>query len=124
MGDLPSESINTPSVRKKSVNINAMILKTGLFYPRYVKLGSVIYLALIGHSFLSKYEIFCRKPLSKTSKNESKHLARFPVVLLPSNNDSWMCSCSWEDGNPPEEVIHTRGKTFQPIKRKARAKAC
>ena len=53
-----------------SLHIKAMILKTVLFYSRYVKLGSVIYPALIGNSFPSKYEIFCRKPLSKAYQNE------------------------------------------------------
>ena len=37
-----------------SLNITAMMLKSVLFYPRYVKLGSVTYPALIGHSFPSK----------------------------------------------------------------------
>ena len=41
---------------KKScfLNITAMILRTVLYYPRHVKLGSVIYPALIDHSFPSK----------------------------------------------------------------------
>ena len=34
-----------------SLNIKAMKLKTVLFYPRYVKLGPVIYSVLIGHFF-------------------------------------------------------------------------
>ena len=37
-----------------SLNIKAMILKSVLFYSLYVKFVSVIYPALIGHSFLSK----------------------------------------------------------------------
>ena len=44
-------------------------------------------------------------------KNERKQQAKFPFVLLPSNNDSWMCSCtlsSWENGiplfNPPKRT--------------------
>ena len=37
-----------------SLNIKAMILRIVLFYPRYVKLCSVIHPALIGHSFPSK----------------------------------------------------------------------
>ena len=53
---LPGESIKTSRRLKKScsLNIKAMMLKTVLFYPRYVKLGSVIYPALIGHSIPSK----------------------------------------------------------------------
>ena len=46
---------NTRRLKKScSLNIKAMMLKTVLFCPRYVKLGSVIYPALIGHSFPSK----------------------------------------------------------------------
>ena len=37
-----------------SLNIKAMMLKIVLFYSWYVQLGSVIYPALIGHSFPSK----------------------------------------------------------------------
>ena len=38
-----------------SLNIKTMRLKTAFFHPRYVvKLGSVVYPALIGHSFPSK----------------------------------------------------------------------
>ena len=84
-----------PAVWTKScsLNIKAMILKIVLFYSRYVKLDSVIYPALICHSFPSKWEIFCRKPLLETCKNKRKHQAKVPFVLLPSNNDFWMCSC-------------------------------
>ena len=42
-----------------------------------------------------------KAPFDKTCKNERKQQAKFPFVLLPSNNDSWMCSCiltSWENG--------------------------
>ena len=98
-----------------------MALKTVLFYPQYVKLGSVIYPALIGHSFPSKMEIFCRKPLSKTFKNERKQQAKFPFVLLPSNNDSWVCLCilsSWENGIPLNKLFTLGGRLFNPPKRK------
>ena len=98
-----------------------MMLKTALFYPRYVKFGSVIYLALIGHSFPSKWDIFCRKPLSKTCKNKRKQQAKFPFVLLPSKNDSWMCSCilsSWENGIPLNKLFTLGGRLFNRPKRK------
>ena len=98
-----------------------MVLKTVLFYPRYVKLGSVIFPALIGHSFPSKKEIFWRKPLSKTCKNERKQQAKFPFVLLPSNNDSLMCSCilsSWENGIPLNKLFTLGGRLFNLPKRK------
>ena len=97
------------------------MLKTALFYARYVKLSSVIYPALISHSFPSKYEIFCRKPLSKTCKNEPKQQAKFPFVLLPDNNDSLMCSCtlsSWEHGIPLNKLATLGGRLFNPPKRK------
>ena len=68
-----------------------MILKTVFFYSRYLQLGLVICPALIGPSFPSKWESFCRKPHSKTCKNEWKQHAGFPFVLLPFNNDIWMC---------------------------------
>ena len=98
-----------------------MTLKTAFFYPRYVKLGSVIYPALIGHSFPSKWEIFCRKPLSKSCKNERELQAKFPFVLLPSNNDSWMCSCilsSWENGISLNKLFTLGGRFFNLPKRK------
>ena len=97
------------------------MLKTVLFYPRYVKLGSVIYPALIYHSFPSKQEIFCIKPLSKTCKNERKQQAKFPFVLLPSNNDFWMCSCifsKWENGIPLNKLFTLGGRLSNPPKRK------
>ena len=98
-----------------------MMLKPVLFHPRYVKLGSIIYPALIGHSFPSKLEIFCGMPLSKTCKNERKQEAKFPFVLLPSNNDSWMCSCilsSWENGIPLNKLFTAGGRLFNYPKRK------
>ena len=104
-----------------SLNIKAMMLKIALFYSRYVKLVSVIYLAFIGHSFPPKLEIFCRKPLPKTCKNERKTASKAPCVLLPSNNDSWMCSCilsSWENGIPLNKLFAPRGRLFNPPKRK------
>ena len=100
--------------------MKAMMLKTVSFYSRYVKLESVDP-TLIGHSFPSKLEIFCRKPLSKTCKNERKQQAKFPFVLLLSNNDSWMCSCilsSWENGLPLNKLFTLGGRLFNRPKRK------
>ena len=97
-----------------------MMLKNVLCYPRYVKLGSVTCRALIGHSFSSKKEIFCRKPLSKTCKNDRKQQAKFPLVLLPRNYDSWICSCilsSWENGIPLNKLFTLGGRRFNPPKR-------
>ena len=98
-----------------------MMLKPVLFYRRYVKLGSVIHPALIGHSFPLKKEIFCRKPLSKTCKNERKQQAKFPFVLLPSNYDSWMSTSilsSWENGIPLNVLATLGGRLFNHSKRK------
>ena len=72
-------------------------------------------------SFLSKYEIFCRNSLSKTCKNERKLQAKFPFVLLPSNYDSWMCSCilsPWENGIPLNKLLTQGGRLFNQPKRK------
>ena len=67
---IPGESMKRPTFEKCcSLNVKAMILTTVLFYSRYIQLGSVINRALIGRSFPSKLEIFCRKLLSKTCKN-------------------------------------------------------
>ena len=49
-----------------------------LFYTRYVELGSAIYPVLIGHSFSSKWEIFCSRPLSKTCKTSENSEQDFP----------------------------------------------
>ena len=42
-------------------------------------------------------------------------------VLLPSNNDSWMCSCimsSWENGIPLNKIFTLGGRLFNPPKGK------
>ena len=94
---LPYRVFNkTPGVWKKScsLNITAMILKTVLFYSQLViKLGSVIYPALFGHSFPSKWENFCRKPLSKACKYEWKHQEkRKGLFVLTSKNSNMLNS--------------------------------
>ena len=73
------------------------------------------------YSFPLKLEVFCRKPLSKTCKNERKDKARFPIVLLPSINDTWMCSCilsSWESELPLNKLLTLEGRLFNPPKGK------
>ena len=98
-----------------------MIFKTVLFYPRYVKLGSVIYPALICYSFLRNRRISAESPFRKHAKNERKQQAKFPFVLLLSNNDSWMCSCilsSWENGIPLNKLFTKGGRLFNPQKQK------
>ena len=98
-----------------------MMLKTVLFYPRNVKLASVTYPPLIGHSFPLKYVIFRGKPFSKTCNYERKQQAKFHFVLLPSNNDSWMCPCissSWANGIPLNKLFTLGGSLFSQPKRK------
>ena len=44
-----------------------------------------------------------------------------PFVLLPSNNDSWLCSCilsSWENGIPLNKLFTLGGRLFNPPKPK------
>ena len=73
--------------------------------------------------------ICIKKPLRKTKKCTLlvsfkyilhsgqvmiRQQAKFPFVLLPSNNDSWMCSCilsSWENGIPLNKLF-TLGEDF------------
>ena len=43
------------------------------------------------------------------------------IVLLPSNNDCWMCSCissSWENGIPLNKLFTLGGRIFNPPKGK------
>ena len=54
-------------------------------------------------------------------QKQRKHQARFPFVLLPSNNDYWMCSCissSWENGIPLNKLFIQGGRLFIPSKGK------
>ena len=47
--------------------------------------------------------------------------ARFPFVLLPSKNGSWMCSCivsSWENGILLNKLFTPSGRLFNPPKGK------
>ena len=60
-------------------------------------------------------------PLQKPVKNEGKQQPKFPFVLLPSDNESWMCSCilsSWETGIPLNKLSTLGGRLFNPPKRK------
>ena len=54
-----------------------MKLKTVLFYSHYAQLSSVIYPALLGLSFRTKYEFFCRKPLGKLAKSSENRKQDF-----------------------------------------------
>ena len=123
-----------------SLNIKEIILKTVLLYSRNAKIVSVICPALINHSFRSKWEIFWRKPISKTCKASEntkqdfplcsfqvRKQTRFPFVFFPSTKDTWTYSCllsSWENGIPLNTLFKPGGKKFQPYKREARSKAC
>ena len=97
-----------------------MILKIALFRSRYIQLRPVLYPTIIGPSFPSKCEIFCRKPILKTYKNERKQQARYLFVLLPTKNDIWMWSCilsSWENGIPLNDLFILGRGLFQFPKR-------
>ena len=64
---------------------------------------------------------FLQKAPSKTCQNERKHPAKFPFVLLPSNNDSWMGSCILslrENGIPLKNLFTQGGRLFNSPKRK------
>ena len=83
----PGESINRPNPNpnpKKccSLNTKTMVLKTVLYYSRYVQLGSVIHPALISRSFLSIREIFRREtPFANKQKieNNEQNFRNFPL---------------------------------------------
>ena len=77
-----SFSFNPAYEKCCSLNIKAIMLKTILFYCRYVQLSSVIHPALISHSFLSRLETFCRKPLYKNCKMENKRCEKFACFCL------------------------------------------
>ena len=77
---VPGESKKTRRLKILfSLNIKVMTLKTISFHSRYVQLGSVIYPALVGHYFPSKWDIFSRKPFSKTCKNDENTKIDFPL---------------------------------------------
>ena len=73
-----------------SLNFKAMVFKNVLFHSQYAQLGLIIYQALISHSIPSTWEIFCKKPLVKTCKNEWKQAANLPLFFLPSNNNTYI----------------------------------
>ena len=64
---------------------------------------------------------FLQKAPFENLQDERKQQAKFPFVLLPSNNDSWMCSCvlsSWENGIPLNKLFTLGGRLFNPPNRK------
>ena len=69
---------------------------------------------------------FLQKPLSTTRKNEGKQQAIRHFLLLPSNGETLICSCTLysRENDIPGYVIHTRRKTFHSPTRIAHAKAC
>ena len=67
-------------------------------------------------SFLS-VEIgdFLQKVPFENLQSDRKQQAKFPFALLPSNNDSWMCSCilsSWENGITLNKLFTLGGRLF------------
>ena len=67
---------------------------------------------------------FLQKASFENQQKRVRCQARFPFVLLPSHNDSWMRSCvlsSWENGIPWESVnklFTLGGRLFTPSKGK------
>ena len=66
----------------------------------------------------------CRKP-AKTSENTKQDFPLFSFLAIMTLGCVHVsCPVLIGEWNPPENVIQTAGKTFQPDKREARAKAC
>ena len=80
---------------------------------------TAICMTLSGKIFLVKLQIFNGKLFSKTCKT-SKH-SKCPFFLLPSNDDSLLCSCilsSWENGIPLNKLLTLGGRLLNLPKRK------
>ena len=107
-----------------SLNIKAGMLKTVLFYPRCVKVGSVIYPAFFCHfPSLRNRRSSAKSPFRKPAKMSENSKQGFPLFsfLATSNSDSLVCSCilpSWENGIPLNRLPTPGGRLFNPPKRK------
>ena len=107
-----------------SLNIEAIKLKTVLFYSRYVKLGPVIHSVLIGHSFPSKQEIFYRKPESpfrksaKTSENSKQHFPLFSFLIIMTLECVHVFCPHESMESPLNELFTLGGRLFNSSKRK------
>ena len=119
---IPGESIKTPGVWKilipeyQSNEIENCLILSPICQIRSSNLSD------FNRPFLP-VEIgdFLQKAPSENLQNQRKQQAKFPFVLLPSNNDSWMCSCilsSWENGIPLNELFTPGGRLFNLPKRK------
>ena len=97
------------------------MLKTVLFYPRYVKLDSVI-LPGFNQSFLPvEMGDFPQKAPFENLLKRAKTASKISLFLLPSNNDSWVCSCissSRENVIPLNKSFTLGGRLFKPPKPK------
>ena len=119
-GVLPGESIKTPGVCEKilvpeylSNDVENCLVLSSICQIRFSNLPGFnrSFLPIEIGDFLQKAPF----------ENLKKQQATFPCVLLPSNSDSWMCSCilsSWENGIPLNTSFTLRGRLFDPPKRK------
>ena len=60
---------------------------------------------------------FLQKAPFGNQQKRVKTPSEIPFVLLPSNNDSWMCSCilsSWKNGIPLNKSFTLGGSLFNP----------
>ena len=58
---------------------------------------------------------FLEKAPFENLQKQAKQQVKFPFVLLPSNDDSWMCSCilsSWENGIPLNKLFTLGARLF------------
>ena len=64
---------------------------------------------------------FLQKAPVKNLQKRAKTSSKIPFVLLPSNNDFWMCLCilsSWENGIPLKKLFTLGRRLFNLPKRK------
>ena len=120
---VPGESIKTPGDCKilipeyQSNDIKNCLVLFPICQIRFSNLPGFnrLFLPVEIGDFLQKAP---SENLLKTSENSKQ---KFPFVLLPSNNDSWMCSCilsSWENGIPLNKLFTLGGRLFNRPKRK------
>ena len=93
----------------------------------YWKLSCLILISPIWFSNLPGREIFCRKALSETCKNEWKQLARFPFILFLSNV-TLGCVHVFRPlrrtGIPLNKLFILRSRLFRSSQKITPAKAC
>ena len=98
-----------------------------LFYFRYVQLDSVIFPALIRHSFPVAMGDCLQQAPFKNPQKRVKTASKISLVILPGNNDTLMHLCilsSWENEIPLNKLFILGGRLFHSPNRKAHAKVC